>query len=423
MNGTSPVADPPAALPDRRHGYRRAVAGVLSALLLPGLAATISGQMPDARSMTGIPRPVDDLPVGTVSVRVVRGDLANVVPDIRVDLLVAGKARELRTDAGGRAEFKGLAPSTVVRAAATLDGERLESEEFQVPSEGGVRLLLSGPLPGGRPPAGAASSAPVPGAVVFGGDTRIVMQFADDDLEVFYLLDIVNGGASPVKTEPLVLEMPPEAQGTTVLEGSSPQAVAQGRRVTISGPFAPGRTAVQVAYSLPSGIDRVRLAQRFPAALSQTTILVQKAGALTVTSPAIREQREMAEPGRVFLMGTGPGLAAGETVVVDVDGVPHTARWPGHVALGLAALALVVGAWAAIRPGPSAAAAARARLAARREQLLADVQRLDAQLQAGRIEARRHAAGREELLAELERIYGTLDPGPDVKDREMGRAG
>jgi hypothetical protein len=176
---------------------------------------------------------------------------------------------------------------------------------------------------------------------------------------------------------------------------------------------------VQVAYTVAPGGDRVRIAQRFPAALTQVTLVVQKAGALTLLSPSIQEQREMSDQGRIFLLGTGRGLAAGETVVVDLAGVPHAPRWPVTVTLTLAVLVLAVGAWAAIRTGETGAAAARARLEARREQLLAEVERLDGQFRSGKIDGRRHSARREDLVAELERIYGTLDSGGPTGEHAM----
>ena len=43
-------------------------------LLAPIVAAA---QMPDARQMSGIPMPSGDVPAGSVSVRLVRGDLSN----------------------------------------------------------------------------------------------------------------------------------------------------------------------------------------------------------------------------------------------------------------------------------------------------------------------------------------------------------
>ena len=38
----------------------------------------------------------------------------------------------VKTDENGRAEFSGVAPGTTVKAVATVDGERLESQEFPV---------------------------------------------------------------------------------------------------------------------------------------------------------------------------------------------------------------------------------------------------------------------------------------------------
>jgi hypothetical protein len=403
----------------------RRLIGALGATLALGATATTGAQMPDVRTMSGVPRPVDGLAVGTVSVRVVRGSLTDVVADVPVELNVAGTSRVIRTDSQGRAEFQGVAPGQIVRASVMVDGVRLESEPFPVPSSGGVRLLLAGaPGDAATPSLPMVPAAPAaPGTVVFGGDTRVLVQFEDDELEVFYLLDIVNGDAAPVKIEPLVLETPPEAQGTSVLEGSMPQATAEGRRVTITGPFAPGRTSVQIAYWLPPGRSRVQIAQRFPAALSQVTIIVQKVGALTVLSPAVREQQQVSEQGRVFIMGSGPGLAVGEALVVDLDGVPHAAHWPAAVALSLALVLLIGGGYMAARPGRLGAETERQRLAARREQLLGDVQGLDARARAGDIDARRHASRREALIVELERVYQALDRRANGGDGDERRTG
>ena len=59
--------------------------------------------MPDPKQMSGIPRPVDDLPAGSVSVRLIRGRLTNNIAGHPVDLLVGGKKQTVKTDDGGRA--------------------------------------------------------------------------------------------------------------------------------------------------------------------------------------------------------------------------------------------------------------------------------------------------------------------------------
>ena len=55
-------------------------------------------QMPDPKQMSGIPRPVSDLPDGTVSVRLIRGDLSNNITDFPVEMQAGGKSRTVKTD-------------------------------------------------------------------------------------------------------------------------------------------------------------------------------------------------------------------------------------------------------------------------------------------------------------------------------------
>src|SRR5512136_2108648 len=132
----------------------------LAAILVVGVTAVATTQMPDVRTMSGVPRPVEELAAGTVSVRVVRGTLADVVADVPVELNVAGTSQVIRTDKQGRAEFTGVAPGKVARASAVLDGVRVASEEFVVPATGGVRLLLAGTPSGDAAPGAGGAAAP-----------------------------------------------------------------------------------------------------------------------------------------------------------------------------------------------------------------------------------------------------------------------
>ena len=58
----------------------RAICAALAALLL--IASSAGAQMPDARQMSGIPRPDPQLATGTVTVRVARGSFANPVDSL-----------------------------------------------------------------------------------------------------------------------------------------------------------------------------------------------------------------------------------------------------------------------------------------------------------------------------------------------------
>ena len=64
------------------------------------------------KSMSGVPRPVTDVPNGTVSVRVVRGSLASNLPNEMVDLQAGGRLLQSRTDETGHAQFSGITPGT-----------------------------------------------------------------------------------------------------------------------------------------------------------------------------------------------------------------------------------------------------------------------------------------------------------------------
>jgi len=135
-----------------------AVALVLSALALPVAA------QPDPRQMSGIPLPDPGLPVGTVSVRVIRGQMTNNVPDQAVELRGGEAVDVVATDSAGRATFAELVPGAIVTAATDLDGVRLESQPFAVPERGGTRLLLVGGAGGSADPSAPA----VAGEVTFG---------------------------------------------------------------------------------------------------------------------------------------------------------------------------------------------------------------------------------------------------------------
>ena len=82
--------------------------------------------MPDPKQMSGIPRPVTDLPNGTVSVRLIRGELANNIQNFSVELHVGFQVRIAKTDEAGRAEFSSLPSGAKLKAVAVVDGERLE---------------------------------------------------------------------------------------------------------------------------------------------------------------------------------------------------------------------------------------------------------------------------------------------------------
>jgi hypothetical protein len=370
------------------------------------------------KQMSGIPRPVSDLPDRAVSVRLIRGDLSKNITSVPVELHVGSKVQTVKTDDSGRAQFGDLPAGTTVKAVAVVDGERLESQEFPVPERGGVRLMLVA-TDKTKGPATTPNAPPVSGQVTLGGQTRLILEPGDEAVEVYYLLDIQNSARAPLNpTTPFVLDAPKGAVGTTILEGSSSLASAKGTRVFVQGPFPPGRTTVQIAYEMPALTGGVEIAQRFPAALEQLSLVVKKVGAVKVSSPQITNQQDMSAQGESFIAATGGRLAAGQPLVITLQDMPHHSPAPRWIALSLAVLIVGIGLVAWMRPEDRAAIEAeRRRLIARRDRLFADLVRLEADHRAGRGDASRYAARREALVASLEHIYGALDsddagPGP-----------
>ena len=372
--------------------------------------------MPDPSQIHGRAIPAPELPTGTVTVRIFRESIGNNVPNQTITVTTGSASREDSTDEQGRAEFPNLVPGVEGRAEATVDGEKLVSEPFRVPTSGGLRVVLVAGLARAaerRKVQEAAESAapPVKGTVVLGAGTRILMEFRDDRLQVFYVLDIVNNARNRVDIGgPLILQLPTGAAGAANMEGSSPTASVSGDVVTVQGPFAPGNTAVQIGFVLNYNTPEVTIVQRWPVPIEQVTVGIERVGALAMTSPQFASTRDVqAEDGTPYLLANGPALPAGGTLEVQLANLPVHSRTPMYVGLGLAAAVLAFGAWLGFAGrGRSKDQDVRARLVQRRDSLLAELARLEARRKAEGLDAK-GAARQQRLLTELEQIYGELD--------------
>ncbi len=364
--------------------------------------------------MSGIPLPDAQLPDGTISVRVIRGQLSNNVPNHAVELRQGDIAETAITDAEGRATFLTLNPGQQVRASTELDGERIESQPFAVPGRGGVRLMLVG-----ADPDVPAVEAP-PGLVTFGGESFVQIELVEESVEVYYFLELLNPAQVPVEPAvPIVLDLPAGAQGATVLPGSSPRTVADGPRVELSGPFEPGPTRLRVAYILPYSGDGLAIAQAFPVDLESVLLSVEQWGDVDFVSPQIVRRIEVpAETpgGTDYVLGAGPRVAANEALTVELTGLPHRSQTPTMVTLGISVLILGLGIWGAGGSGASAeGAATRERLSARREQLFRDLVTVERQQRKGKIGATKYASRRHELCGALEKVYRQIDELDDTQ--------
>jgi hypothetical protein len=252
--------------------------------------------------------------------------------------------------------LSGAPANAHVTATTVLDGKRIESQEMTMGPQG-FRVMLVGADPEADQRAAEdaklAAGPAVKGLVVLGSESRVITQLTEDRLDIFYVLQIMNTARTPVDIGgPFILDLPVEAQGASLMDPSPKQATVSGSRLTVTGPFAPGATMVNVAFQLPFSGASVELAQRWPAALEQVLVLVPQTGGIDVTSPALTNRRTASDQGQPLVVATGPGLAANGVLSLDITGLPHHPVWPRYLALALAGMILSIGIWAAVFPNP-----------------------------------------------------------------------
>jgi hypothetical protein len=380
-------------------------------------------QMPDLREMSGRPLPSGDLPAGTVSVRVVRQTLANNVPGQEVELAGGAEPRRARTDAAGRAVFDAVAGGMTYRASVTVEGERVASQPFTMPASGGIRLLLVAGL-------GAATSPPAAAAVgplEFSGQSRLIVEPAEDIVEVFNLFELVNPGKAAVSpSSPLVFAVPPDALNTSVLEGSTGVAKVENGRVVVAGPIEPGTTDLHFAYRLRHDAGRVAITQPVPLALPQMTVIARRMSDLSITVAGEQARREVSMQGRTYTVVNTGAIPAGGSIVATATGLPAAARWPQTLALSLAAAIALAGLWFAVRAGDVSTTELedlRASRAARFDELVT----LERRRRNG-VGSRDDSVRREALLSEIMELdlaivsLTTLQPAPPASAEARGVA-
>lgn len=391
-----------------------AIVAILGLLTVPAFAQLAT---PDPSAMAGLPLPAGDVPDASVTVRVLRERMGNNISGQLVTLRVGTESRTATTDAQGRAQFSALPAGASVQASTTVDGEVLTSQEFPVPARGGIRVaLISGiqkAADAEKAAAAAAAKEPArPGVVEFGSESRLIFEFQNDTLTVFYLLEVVNSARTPIDIGgPILMELPTGASGVSMMPGSSPTASVSGDILTITGPFAPGKTSAQVGFSLPQVGAASTIQQKWPIALAQLFVAAEKVGAMQMSSPQLTDTREMTSDGQQFIMGTGGRINAGETVSVNLSSMPAQSRWPRNVALGVAALVFAVGLWMAVSP-QAARAAEGAKLETRRERLLSEVVALERKRRQKPLVAADETR-RQRLMSDLEKVMAALDLAPN----------
>jgi hypothetical protein len=167
-------------------------------------------------------------------------------------------------------------------------------------------------------------------------------------------------------------------------------------------------TQVQVGYRLAYSGDRTTLTQRWPAAIEQLFVAVEKVGALQISSPQFSQQQEASAGGAPFIMATGRRINPGDVLTLSLSGLPARSALMRNIGLGAGLLILAAGFWAAFS-GRAVARDQAAALHDRRERLFASLVTLEEQRRQQRIDDRHYESKRRSLVTQIERVMAEID--------------
>ena len=267
-------------------------------------ASCVSSRCPIPNRWPGIPRPVTDLPDGAVSVRLIRGQLSNNIPNFPVELHVGstgayrqdrrGGTRGVqrpagRSDAqgGGGRRRRASRVGSLSRAGARRHPPAARRDRHVEGRGRGTPARLRPPGRSSSAASRASSSSPAR---------------KPSRSTTCWTSSTARAGRS-IRRRRSSSTCRVERPATGILEGSSPNASAKDQRVTVQGPFASGRTLVQVGAMVPAGQASLQLTQRFPVAVDQLAVVVKKVGGITLSSPQLSRQQEMTASGETYIAG------------------------------------------------------------------------------------------------------------------------
>jgi hypothetical protein len=263
----------------------------------------------------GHPLPAADLDKGEISVRVIAGDPKKAVVGADVTLTVNGTPRIARTDDDGRAHFKDLPPGAKVQAKiADEDKKDVTSDEFQVPSDGGVKVMLTTrPMQGGMGMGGGPFAGGMGGAAGMPEPRQLSGQPRPEPND--------PAGSYTIKLTYDDLKEPQPPAGLTVaLVGySSDDSI----RVQLHKTDAEGRAQF-------TDLDRSGATSYFAMALMPRGAVTDRLMAQPIAMPpqvGVRvilssRKNDSTDPAIDDLLGPGEGLVAAGKVRVTLDGIP-----------------------------------------------------------------------------------------------------
>ena len=169
----------------RREAARRLV----TLLVIFSSLALAQPMMIDPSKMSGIPRPDPQVPAGTITVRLIRGELSNRMTGIEVGLVGAdGKVRTAEDRRRGARDLLRADGAGAVQAKATDGVEELASQPIELQRDIGSRVMLVF-----QPKGGAADGIARPDKAIPAG--TIIVRAAGEGGEAIAGVDVVLGHA------------------------------------------------------------------------------------------------------------------------------------------------------------------------------------------------------------------------------------
>jgi len=352
----------------------------------------------------------DGLPRGSVDVVVLDAD-ETPLPGASLRLIVTRnddpsqkpevKRFEVQADERGHYRFQGLEVSSRLSytPSAIRDQARFSMEDFELPDDAGVRVVLRSYEPTSKP-----EEAQLDIAVVVG------LELEESAIAVENYYHIVVRGRKAWVPHDFTIPLPEgyEAFDSTETPMGAAKEIS-GKGVEVTGTFPPGANELSFSYRIAlAGSSQQSLQAPLPPNASWVRVMATATPTMALNVRGLGPGRpSRGQSGAKLLVAEkrgAPGTAvAGTSLAIALDGLPEpsSARW---VALVLGLGASLAGVWIALARRREPLAPEPEDLEQGRETLLAEIARLERSHQAAAMDAAEHSRLRAGLVEALARL-------------------
>lgn len=397
-------------------------AGGVRTMLIAGLGAAPAGGAPSGPgaepklnwSVT-LPAPTaaPDLPAGVLEVTV-KNKAGEPLPNHRVNLGQASAGGQMQafdqmTNASGVARFEALSTAQDVGylLVTEVEGMRLGSRPFRMPTEGGLRMARMGP----------PESTNDPSVLSLDQGSRFIFEVREDYLFVGEVLSFRNESDRVFDGGPggLFLPLPSEMTSFQPFGDGVQVEEVKGKGLLMLSPVPPtgprerGPQA-RFGFLLPTyGDDTLVFEQTMPLGMTSPLLIIPDSYQLAVEGEGLRTlPKEKDQQGNAVSLYELPNVPAGGTIKLTFRGLPSVDRTGHIVAIVISVLLVAWGVWGALsvkRADTEKVDRKRQDLRNRREKLFDELVALERKRRdGGDLDTKR----RDQLVAQLESVYRDL---------------